>query len=299
MLERTLNRGYKLFKRHRLSRSPTVVRLARGVRDVLFLIKVLKDGVRGQRVVETDVLDGRLYVDLADSGVSRTLYLNGIYEPDLTRACPDLVGDGETVVDVGANIGYFTVLFSESVGENGSVYAFEPDPRNFDLLERNVTLRECRNVTTERVAISDIEGTLEFELSDDQFSRSNADGLTDTGGEVAEVAAVTLDDRIDDTVDLLKVDVVGAELRVLRGALSLIERYRPTIVLPHLPEKWENTELTVFDRIESMGYRRESLDGEDLGWDVEVVDERREPTRNVVLRPPPTGDDPDPDQGLS
>ena len=191
-----------------------------------------------------------------------------------------------TVVDVGANIGYFTVLFSDIVGEDGSVYAFEADPRNVALLERNVDASGCDNVTVTQVAVSDTSGTIEFDMSDDQFSRSSIVDPSETKGTIEEVDTVTLDDTVTEPVDLLKVDVVGAELRVLRGALSLIEEHQPRIVLPHLPEKWSDEELTVFDDLAAMGYSRQSLDGELLGWPTETTDDRREPTQNVVLEPP-------------
>ena len=197
MVKRILRRRYVSFKSSRFSRFPLTVKLARNARDALFISKTLKDGVWGERVVETEVLDGWLDVDLADRSVSRTLYLNGVYESALTRACPDLVDDGGTVVDVGANIGYFTVLFSDAVGPSGTVYALEADPRNYELLERNVATRGCSNVTTEQVAVSDAPGTPEFALSDDQSSRSSVNGRTTTTGDVMGVDAMTLNDYVD------------------------------------------------------------------------------------------------------
>ena len=286
MFKSALNWGYERFKQSDLSRSPLAIRVARRARDAIFTVMVWKDGDAGKRIVETDVLDHQLYVDLEDSGVSRTLYLNGVYEPELTRACSSIAEPGMTVVDVGANIGYFTVLFSDIVGEDGSVYAFEADPRNVALLERNVDASGCDNVTVTQVAVSDTSGTIEFDMSDDQFSRSSIVDPSETKGTIEEVDTVTLDDTVTEPVDLLKVDVVGAELRVLRGALSLIEEHQPRIVLPHLPEKWSDEELTVFDDLAAMGYSRQSLDGELLGWPTETTDDRREPTQNVVLEPP-------------
>lgn len=287
MFKRALNWGYERFKQSDLSRSPLAIRVARRARDAIFTVMVWKDGDAGERIVETDVLDHQLYVDLEDSGVSRTLYLNGVYEPELTRACSSIAEPGMTVVDVGANIGYFTVLFSEIVGEHGSVYAFEADPRNVALLERNVDASGCDNVTVTQVAVSDTSGTIEFDMSDDQFSRSSIVDPSETKGTIEEIDTVTLDDTVTEPVDLLKVDVVGAELRVLQGALSLIGEQQPRIVLPHLPEKWSDEELSVFDDLSAMGYSRQSLDGEPLGWPTETTDDRREPTQNVVLEPPP------------
>lgn len=275
--------GYEIFYRSGLGGNPVVARLARWARDVVFTAMVWKDGVANERIVETDVHHGRMYVDLADNGVSRTLYINGLYEPGLTEACSTIAEPGMTVVDVGANIGYFTIPFSEIVGDSGKVYAFEADPRNADVLERNIRLRDCSNVEVSQVAVSDTSSDVEFQLSDDQFSRSRILDSSNTTETVDEVETVTLDQELSESVDLLKVDVVGAELKILRGAMGLIEQSKPRIVLPHLPHKWGDEQLSVFEDLAEMGYTRWSLEGEDLGSPTERPKEPLDPSVvNVV-----------------
>ena len=77
----------------------------------------------------------------------------GIFEPLATALLPLLVGDGDMVIDVGANIGYYTLLCARLVGKRGLVYAFEPEPQAFALLEQNVALNGYRNVVARRQAL--------------------------------------------------------------------------------------------------------------------------------------------------
>jgi len=258
--QRVIDAGYAGVKHTRLSESDLVVAGARRVRDALFYASLARHGLLGEEVTRTSVLDHELYVDLRDRGISRTLYLNGRYDTRLTDALPDLVDPGDAVVDVGANIGYFTVLLSALVGETGRVHALEPDPRNAALLERNVELNECTNVTVEQAAVADEPGTVHLHTHETEFSRSS---ITETDGRRRDldVPVVTVPGVVAGSVDFLKIDVVGAEIAVLDGALSIIERDRPAVVLPVLPDKWPDAYPETFVRLASLDYRVETLDG--------------------------------------
>ena len=104
-----------------------------------------------------------LYLDDADS---LALSYNKQYEPEETQFFIDNLKEGMRVVDVGANIGYYTTLFSRLVGTTGSVIAFEPDPTNFSLLEKNCKANGCRNVRLEQLALSDKNGVAQLHLSE-------------------------------------------------------------------------------------------------------------------------------------
>src|SRR5437867_3185244 len=88
-----------------------------------------------------------MHLDPTDSVVSPTLRHFGVFEPFETQLVQQMVRPGDVVLDVGANIGYYTLIFAELVGEQGHVYAFEPDPRNFAFLAKNVHSNRYRNVT--------------------------------------------------------------------------------------------------------------------------------------------------------
>jgi FkbM family methyltransferase len=149
------------------------------------------------------------------------LSLNHIYEPMETTLIQNLVKPGNTVMDIGAHIGYYTLLLSELVGKEGRVYAFEPDAENFRLLEKNVRENGCNNVILVNDAISDHTGKLTL-YSGEGGSANPTVGST-KGGVATEVHCIALDDFVGNFVDFIKMDIEGGEVAALRGMKKLIE----------------------------------------------------------------------------
>jgi FkbM family methyltransferase len=158
-----------------------------------------------------------------------------------------LVRRGDVVFDVGANLGYYTVLFSHLAGPRGEVHAFEPVPATFERLAASLA-RECRsgNVQANRTAVGDSTGTAVLFLPGDDhgqasLARHAGDGSWSAGPAVTEHASplTTLDayarERGVRRIDFLKCDVEGAELAVLLGAAGLLERHRPVLHLEVCP----------------------------------------------------------------
>jgi FkbM family methyltransferase len=133
--------------------------------------------------------------------------------------------EGDTFVDVGASVGYYTLVAADAVGERGRVVAFEPAPSSCSILRRNVRLNGFENVTVEEMAVSNEPGSVKLFLAPD----NKGDHRIFDGPERrpwVEVDAVTLDGHFDGArrrVDVLKVDVQGAELAVLEGASRLLD----------------------------------------------------------------------------
>ncbi len=126
---------------------------------------------------------------------------------------------GQTVVDVGANIGYYTLVFARAVGPSGHVFAFEPEPGNFDLLHQNIGRNGYENVTSEPKAISDVSGTTALFLSNTHGGAHRVYASKECANSV-EVAVTTLDDYFQEAacrIALVKVDTEGAEPLVLKG----------------------------------------------------------------------------------
>jgi FkbM family methyltransferase len=146
-------------------------------------------------------------------------------EATLASMIRDRLRPGDTFVDVGANVGWFTLIAAKAVGPTGRVIAFEPEPRNFNLLRRNVEANGFRNVTLERKAVSDETGTIRLNLSSTNENHSIA-VLADQRGFV-EVDAVRLDDylsRYDRAINFIKIDTEGAEGRILAGMKETLAR---------------------------------------------------------------------------
>jgi FkbM family methyltransferase len=187
-------------------------------------VRVLDNVVlRVARPNTVDVLGHRMLLDRLDS---LRLSVNGVHEPMETRFVQEHVTHGMTVVDLGANIGYYTLLFAHLVGEQGRVYAFEPDPESFAILQRNVALNGYKNIVTVNRAVSDRAGTVRLYLSPQNRGDHRIYDSQDRRATV-DVGTVTLDEYFAQQptrVDLIKMDIQGAEGLALRGMGHLLKR---------------------------------------------------------------------------
>lgn len=137
-----------------------------------------------------------------------------------------MIKPGSVVFDIGANIGFFSLLASRLVGTHGAVYAFEPHPRNAAILRRHVTLNHASNVTVIEAAVSDRSGQVRL-MGDGSTARVDSQGVS--------VAALALDDLHDDgnirTPVVIKMDVEGAELAALKGMRELLQATLPDLLI--------------------------------------------------------------------
>jgi FkbM family methyltransferase len=139
------------------------------------------------------------------------------------------VRPGDVVYDLGANVGYYSLAAARRVGPHGRVIAFEPLPDVADVLERHLAVNGIRNVTVERCAVSDEDGEAWF----DPGVGSAYGRLSETGR--IRVPTVSLDRfcavRGLPLPNVVKIDVEGAELQALRGAVGILRRARPRVML--------------------------------------------------------------------
>lgn len=202
------------------------------------------------------------------------------WDPPVWEALSSRLSDGEVMLDVGAHIGYFTLKSSVRVGNSGRVIAFEPNPRTSETLRANVSASHATNVTIIPVACTDSETTLKF-YADLTQGNSGASSLShaNAGKESHEftVRGRPIDDVLRELgiqrVDVMKVDVEGAELYVLRGAKETLQRFHPRIIIEVVPRQLAEMNTTVeqlFSFIEQMGYTRgRQIDDLDWEWGVE------------------------------
>ncbi len=163
--------------------------------------------------------------------------LRSRYEKDTTDLFKNIVKPGMAIVDVGAHIGYFTRLFAERVGPEGRVFAFEPDPYNFSLLQSNTA--GYPNVTIINAAVSDAAGTIDFyEIEDSTGCHTTLP--TDAPAKKLSVRAVKLDEFVREknvSVDIIKMDIEGGEPKALAGMDTILTGGRPlSMVLELNPE---------------------------------------------------------------
>jgi FkbM family methyltransferase len=174
---------------------------------------------------------------------SSVTWLFGIDEPHEVALFRRLVPPGGVVIDVGANIGQYTLIAAQLAGPSGRVFAFEPDPVNAAALQRSVARNGFHDrVELLRLAVAASGGQAAFEVAPDRTRsrlRPNTVGNGDSDN-VVSVRKVALDDFADERglnrLDLLKIDVEGADLDVLRGAERLIRHLRPMLMVECEPD---------------------------------------------------------------
>jgi FkbM family methyltransferase len=170
--------------------------------------------------VELDTLFGTLWFDGEDRKLTPWIRRHATWEADVVRLLERMLRPGATFVDVGANVGFHSVVAARLVGPDGRVFSIEPDPFSLALLRANLWRHRCSNATVLPVAAA--AGPGRVRLAPDAEGRSGS-SLVPAGG--IEVEAARLDDLLGGTVvDVLKVDVEGAEPLVVRGAQDTIAR---------------------------------------------------------------------------
>jgi len=187
----------------------------------------------GSDIIE--IQGSKMYINVKDQDESmrktfQSYALNLTHEERTTELFKEMVKEGDTVVDIGANIGYFTLLSAKLVGKKGRVFAFEPEPKNYNYLLKNIELNNIGNtVLATQKAVSDKTGKTKLYICEHDTGHhtiNQPEGIKsykpNTGNKESfiEIDAVTLDDFLKDKnrlVDIVKIDAEGAEMLVLLG----------------------------------------------------------------------------------
>ena len=160
------------------------------------------------------ILGNKMYLDVSDVGLSRELLLNGVREKMQTEILQKTVKEGMTIVDAGANLGYYALLEAAIVGEKGKIYAIEPIPRNFDILNKNIKVNNYEEIVdTFEIAVSNRSGISKIAVTEasneasmvttDQRSESYDDMLGEMTKREIEIRTITLDEFLEDARALL------------------------------------------------------------------------------------------------
>jgi FkbM family methyltransferase len=192
---------------------------------------------------EISLSDGPM-VAAGKSGNGALIYFGGSSDEETSSFLKSFLREGMTFLDVGANLGEFSIRGAQLVGSTGEVHAFEPHPEAAKLLERNTAA--FPNITVNRIALSDSDGQVGFRITSD-----SALGSIDKTSVDTVVRALRLDQYWvgQRAVDLIKVDVEGAELAVLRGAEGL--NCRPIWLFEYEPENYARYGYAPSDIIEA------------------------------------------------
>jgi FkbM family methyltransferase len=221
----------------------------------------------------TTYFGARIYCNPLDL-IQRMILHFGVWEPDVSRVIEQNLAPGDVFVDVGANIGYDTLLASSRVGSAGRVVAIEASPRTFALLQRNLAANDSSsNVRAVNAAVSDRPGTLElYEVNAGNIGAATT--LASRGGTLmASVEALPLEQILTpqerSRLRLIKMDVEGAEPPILRQLLEHLSTYPATmdIVVEATPDDDPEAWRDVFDRMRAAGFTAWAIDNDyELEW---------------------------------
>jgi FkbM family methyltransferase len=214
----------------------------------------------------------RLFVDLADHVIGLNI-VRGHYEAQEIELVRQVLKPGDTAVDVGAHIGFFTMQMAASVGPAGRVYAFEPFGPHVELLERSVAENRFEDrITFKPAAVGAVSGRATLTFPVETLNSGGAyllrEGTAPLKGNLsAAVAVVALDElEFRRPVRLIKMDVEGAEPQVIRGAARLLKEDRPLILSELHPVQLERasgvTAGEFLSELRTIGYQAQDLRGE-------------------------------------
>jgi len=219
----------------------------------------------GSKWVATDVL-GRFtqWVDLHDRFVSHGC-LNNDWEPNETSYFISQLRHGDTVLDIGANVGWFTLVAAKYIGQGGKIHSFDPRPETARMLKRTIADNNLQQqVTMWEYALSDNWGKLKLGWGKDTDNPGHSFILSETETNLqtydsAEVTAALLDDLLPNIApDIIKIDVEGAEPRALRGARNALLRKKPVILSELYPAQLQSvsgtTSAQYISQLKEFGY---------------------------------------------
>jgi FkbM family methyltransferase len=204
-----------------------------------------------------------------NEGIDLAIYL-GVYEKSTVRTYTTLIKSGDCVLDVGANIGAHTLQFAQLVGDSGKVIAFEPTDYAFAKLQMNIGLNprlSPRIIAHQMMLIASGEKPEDShpEIYSSWPLTANKDVHPSHQGKKMSTSmakAISLDEYVKsnnmEKVDVIKIDVDGFEYNVLHGSTSLIQRFKPIIIMelcPYLLKETEHTMKDILDIFESVHYR--------------------------------------------
>jgi len=221
-----------------------------------------------------------LLLDPGDK-VAESILLAGSWQPEVWGALANGLSEGSVMLDVGAHIGWDTLKASVKVGPTGKVISFEPNPRTLEILRGNIAASKATNVIVEAIACTDKEQTLTLYDSTSEGNSGASSLSLSTADEkgLGTLPSYTVRGRpIDDVVrelgltrlDVIKMDIEGAETMAIRGARETLLRFHPRIVTEvdddHLKNLGSSVkELTAL--MEELGYTQHKiLDEQDWEW---------------------------------
>jgi FkbM family methyltransferase len=214
----------------------------------------------------------RYHLDL-NEGIDFSIYLLGAFEPGTRKTLQELIKPGDTVFDIGANIGAHTLGIAQSVGNTGRVYAFEPADFAFAKLQRNLALNpelQVRTASRQVLLAASLNEAPEREIhaswplqSEDKVHEKLRGRLVSAEKATVETVDNFVQSENISRLDLIKMDVDGHELPVLQGATETLRRFRPILVMemsPYIHAEFHHSFAEFVDLLKQASYNLTDAD---------------------------------------
>jgi len=208
----------------------------------------------GKFIVKQRLINEYQILVFVNEDVGCRVYCYGDFEKDETALIGHLIREKDICMDIGANIGYYTLLMA-SKAKKGKVHAFEPILRNYHLMCSSILMNGFENVVPNCCAIGNVDGSLDFSVADDSAYSSFVDTGWKSIVKRVKVPVKTLDtycaEHFIDKVDIIKVDVEGAEKLVLEGAQNILRdtKRKPRIIMLELYEPIQQRYSSTIDGV--------------------------------------------------
>jgi FkbM family methyltransferase len=198
--------------------------------------------------IQVKTLHGfKMFIDpVTDKGVERSIYYTGTYEAGTLHIFDYLLSEGDVYFDIGANIGLMAIYASQRIKSSGRVHAFEPEPDTFGILQKNCAINHIKNITLNRVALGE-ENKKALIFPNLDINRGASSLVRNDGSAGKEVTVMSLDNYIGqypDPIKLMKIDVEGYEMEMLKGAGNLLKSaMAPIICIEYSKETHQNGDV--------------------------------------------------------
>lgn len=171
------------------------------------------------------------------------IYAHGLYEPHIVRELINNINEGDTCIDIGANIGHHAIIMAQIVGVNGKINAYEPIPFIRTQMEESIALNNLKNVTIIPEALSNKEGELILNVNVGNVAGSSFVNKED-GNQGLSINTRTLDSYNYSKISFIKLDVEGFEYSVLQGAEKTISSLHPVVLFEYSPTYYKKNSAT-------------------------------------------------------
>ena len=178
-------------------------------------------------------IEGRKMFTHGNDGLALSIFK--VYEPAQTKIVKQYVREGDVVIDIGAHVGYYTLLMAQLVGKKGKVFSFEPDPLNFQLLKKSVEINRFDNVILVQKAVSNTTEKIKlFVGNNDRAINRIYDAKLGDAKESIDVESIRIDEYFkenDELVNFIKIDSEGSEVKIINGMKQFLSRNQELVMM--------------------------------------------------------------------